>query len=183
MFRYRFEMLQPKIIYRIVTISSNNSDEYIKNRKQVWRERQTFLSLYNNPKYSRLSVLLDSQSKQEKEKDWIGWGLSEHGSKRFKHLLLTRDSEAHIMIEPELLLSQLEKNLKLRPAQKRERHNVTASIFTHIHHKMPFRNIHRNLSAAALVVSILILVDSQTRTPLLNLLHHRRLRQFGGHRH
>lgn len=91
---------------------------------------------------------------------------------RAKNDFFAWNSQAHVMVKPELLLSHLQQALKLRVAQPRNRDYVSASVFAYVHSEMPFRNIIRE---TAFIVAIVFL--SEARTLLEDLLQRRRLRQ------
>lgn len=67
----------------------------------------------------------------------------EHGSERAKYNFFTRDSEAHIVVEAELLLCPLKQELELRVAQERDGNNVSGPVYTDIDSEVAFWNIKR----------------------------------------
>lgn len=62
---------------------------------------------------------------------------------RAKNVFFARNSQAHVMVKPKLLLCPLEQSLKLWMAQPWNWDNVSASVFTNIHSKMPLWHIFR----------------------------------------
>ena len=55
----------------------------------------------------------------------------------------TGNCKAHIMIKPELFFCLLKQSLKLKTAQDRYWHNVSASVFSNIYNKMTFWDVQR----------------------------------------
>lgn len=102
---------------------------------------------------------------------------SEHGDEGAEVLLLARDSEAHVVAEPELLLGPLEKALELGMAQPRNGHDVPAPVVPHVYHKMPLGYVMREG-----IFVIPVLFFPETRTPLDDVLYGRGLRHALGYR-
>lgn len=61
-----------------------------------------------------------------------------------EQVLIARNAEPHVRSELVLLTSSFQKSLKERMVKEWHPYHKPLAIFTHIHHKVPFRNISRN---------------------------------------